>query len=93
MKVYPTDDPTRVIVIDPATGQTLPEDGKEVSSNDLYWLHMLKLGDATLEMPQSVKDRLAAEKAAAEKAAAAATPAPVAASGATPAPASSATKS
>jgi uncharacterized membrane protein len=48
MKVYPV--PGRA-VRDPINMQLLPEEGREVSDNDPFWVRRLRDGDVTTEAP------------------------------------------
>ncbi len=56
MRLYPT--PGRV-VIDPATGKALPEEGAKVEPGP-FWTRRLNDGDVTTEKPKQQKPRTSA---------------------------------
>jgi hypothetical protein len=48
MRIYPS---TGLIVRDPVKRDALPETGREVPDDDIYWLRRLACGDATTTQP------------------------------------------
>lgn len=51
MRIYAT---PPLLVRDPIKRDFLPEGGREVPDDDLYWLRRLSCGDATLIAPEPV---------------------------------------
>ncbi|NWC92623.1 MULTISPECIES: DUF2635 domain-containing protein [unclassified Pseudomonas] len=51
MRIYPF---PGLLVRDPVKRDALPEEGREVADNDLYWLRRLRCNDVTLTPPKPV---------------------------------------
>jgi len=51
MRIYPF---PGLLVRDPVKRDALPEEGREVADNDLYWLRRLSCYDVTLTPPKPV---------------------------------------